>query len=435
VLHSGDAARSSRTPPSLPGWSTTVVDAASGDFHGGRRGTCFDPSRGPVPCAPGVEPTGYGGTLVAPYSRGYPPIPCATCHAGHASENAFLLAPRVNGRAIPAGAIDRTGVGAEKLCEACHAGDRHARCKECHTDAMICDAGQCWMDPNANHVDPAPPGGGCFYCHGHEGILRWPEPYSGQNMSGNMQGAACAHCHGFGVPAVRYAPPAITAYNGGTPKVTGVSASSATISWTTDEACSSWVEYGVGLPGWVKGSAAEASSHAVTLTGLSPATTYVWRIRSVDAYRNALRTEAATFTTTPPGVPPYPDHVDVGWTGVPSPQTTMTLALQWYPVLAPTGNAVEYRVQLASDETFTTLVNGSPADSGWIPGTPGVNGSNPTRTFTVTLTNLPIDDCGEVVPSNRYYWRVKARDAVTGVESAWSEVDGFDATSYDPYGC
>jgi hypothetical protein len=429
VLHRGAVAATSRTPPPLPGWSTTSFDGASGDFHGGRRGTCFDPARGPVPCAPGVTPTGYGGTLKAPWVRGQGPIPCATCHAGHASANAFLLAPEVNGTTVPARTIDRNGVGAERLCEACHAGGRHDRCKECHTDTIICPDGQCYMDPSATHVDPAPPGSGCFFCHGHEGILRWPEPYSGQGMStGN-----CAHCHGFGLPPVRTTAPALP--GGAAPVASGITATSARITWRTDEAATSWVEYGLGLPGWVAGSAAEVSDHAVTLTGLTPATTYVWRVRSVDAYRNVLRTAVASFTTTPPGVPPLPDLVPAGWTGVPSPQTTMGLALQWFPVLAPTGNAVEYRVELASDPAFTGLVNGSPPDSGWIAGAAGTAGGRETRAFPVTLTNLPIDQCTDTVPSNVYYWRVKARDAVTRVESEWSATDTIWAVAYDPYGC
>ncbi len=436
VLHRGDDAVSSRTPPPFPGWSTSVVDSTSGDFHGGRRGTCFDSYRGPVPCAPGVTPTGYGGTLLAPYSRGYPPMPCATCHAGHESGNAFLLAGAVNGTAIPPGSVDRTGVGAERLCEACHAGGRHDRCKQCHVEHVtwVCDANAiCWWE--GPPADPAPAGSGCFFCHGHEGIIRWTEPYSGGSMSGGMGEESCRHCHGFAMPAVNYAPPAFTTYNGGAPTVARITGSSANVSWGTDEASSSWVEYGVGLPGWVAGSAAEVYAHTVTLTGLSPGTTYVWRVRSVDAYRNAVRTDISTFTTTPPGVPPYPDIVPVGWTGVPAPQTTMQLPLRWYPVSAPTGNAVEYRVQLASDTTFTTLLYGSPPDSGWIPGTPGVLNGQAILSFTVTLTDLPIDQCGDVVPSNEYSWRVKARDAVTGAESDWSAVDPFQATSYDPWGC
>lgn len=437
TLHAGTDPATARTPPILIGWSTTTVDAVSGDFHGGRRGTCFG-SLGPEPCAPTVTPTGHGGTLKAPYQRGEPAMPCATCHAGHSSANAFLFAATVNGTPIPAGSIDRTGVGAERLCEACHEGGRHDRCVACHTDAYFCDENaQCWMDGAANHVDPAPAGSACFFCHGHRGVLRWTSPYGPHGHAPTD----CSHCHGgIGanggrpprwVPPV-FAPPKLP---NGPPVVSSITATSATVTWRTDVNASTWVEYGVGMPGYVAGSAAESWDHAVTLTDLQPGTTYVWRIRSVDAYRNVLRTSVASLRTTPAGGVPFPDVVPVGWTGVAQPDASMGLALTWYPVAASTGNPVEYRVELAEDPGFTFLLNGSPADSGWIPGTPGTRSGREVRSFGVTLTNLPADWCVDPIPYNQYYWRVKARDAVTGVESDWSAVDPFQATSFDPIGC
>jgi hypothetical protein len=217
--------------------------------------------------------------------------------------------------------------------------------------------------------------------------------------------------------------------------VSAVSSTSATISWRTDVRCSSRLEFGAGQPGYVAGGAEEVTDHAVTLGGLQPGTTYAWRLRNVDAYRNVLRTPLATFTTTAAGAVPYPDVVPLGWIGIVQPNTTMTANLTWYAVSAGTGNPVEYRVQLAEDPAFLTLVNGSPPDSGWIPGTPGTLSGREVRAFGVTLTNLPPDWCGPEVPYNEYYWRVRARDAVTGVESEWSPVDVFRATSADPYGC
>jgi hypothetical protein len=436
VLHAGSSAATSKTPPVLPGWSTTTVDAATGDFHGGRRGTCFG-GLGPAPCAPTATPTGYGGTLKAPWSRGQNAMPCTACHAGHASANSFLFAPVVNGTPIPAGAIDRTGAGAEKLCEACHAGDRHEKCRACHTDAYYCDSGQCWMDDAANHIDPAPAGSACFFCHGHEGIVKWTSPYGPHGTPPTD----CRHCHGGlgtngGRPPTWVPPqPAPPTLINGLPRVTSITSTSAVVSWDTATSASTWVEYGVGMPGWVKGSADEVRGHSVKLTGLQAGTAYVWRVRSVDAYRNFLRSSIATLTTTVAGAVPYPDIVPVGWTGVVQPANTMVVGLTWYPVASPTGNPVEYRVQLAEDPGFTTLVNGSPPDSGWIPGTPGTLSGVEVRSFGATLTNLPPDWCAEEIPYNQYYWRVKARDSVTGVESEWSAVDPFRATSADPYGC
>ncbi|WP_242393811.1 cytochrome c3 family protein [Anaeromyxobacter oryzisoli] len=437
VLHRGSDAATSWTPPVLPGWSEETLDATIGDFHGGRRGTCFDPNKGPVPCAPTTTPTGFGGTLLAPYYRGYPAMPCTTCHAGHASRNAFMLAPVVNGTTIPAGSIDRAGVGAEKLCEACHAGGRHDRCTGCHTNAYACDDyGQCWMDSAATHVDPAPAGSACFFCHGHEGMTTaWRSPFGPHGVSGTD----CGHCHASGWanspsdPPLTV-PPSYTAplLGTGSMSVSGITSSSANLAWYTTKNASSQVEYGVGMPNYVTGSTALTTTHSVALSGLAPGTTYVWRARSVDAHRNVLRTSLSTFTTIAEGGVPHPDIVKTGSVTVEAPQTTTAAALQWYPVASPTGNPVEYRVQLASDTTFTTLLNGSPPDSGWISGAPTIYFGKPVLYFQVTLTNLPLDDCGSFTP-NSYYWRVKARDSITGVESDWSAVDLFWAWSYLPY--
>jgi hypothetical protein len=411
VLHAGADPATSWTPPWLPGWSTSTVNATSGDFHGGRRGTCFDPNNGPVPCAPGVTPTGFGGTLKPPYTRGYPAMPCATCHAGHASDDAFLFAPSVNGSTVPAGAIDRRGVGAERLCEACHAGDRHYQCEVCHGP------------------DPAPPGSPCFYCHGHEGIRFWVEPYSGLGM-GNWNDPSCNHCHSTWMPATQTTPPSVSS-----PSVTGITSGGATLTWGTNEGATTWLEWGIGMPGFVTGSDAFTQSHTVTLSGLTAGTTYVYRARSVDPMRNVGRTRLASFTTTAAGAVPFPDLASAGSVFIAAGTgTSATNTLQWFPVTSTAGNPVQYRVQLAEDQAFTTLVDGSPPDSGWISGTPGTYNGRPVLGFTVTLTNLPYDDCTQpTAPSNSYVWRVKARDSVTGVESEWSIVGWFEAGTFDPY--
>jgi hypothetical protein len=89
-------------------------------------------------------------------------------------------------------------------------------------------------------------------------------------------------------------PPAI-----GTVLVSGVTASNATIEWTTDEASSTQVEYGLtsayGQVSPLGGTLGTA--HGVTLTGLDDLTQYHFRVRSRDAAGNLATSGNFTFVT------------------------------------------------------------------------------------------------------------------------------------------
>ena len=76
----------------------------------------------------------------------------------------------------------------------------------------------------------------------------------------------------------------------------------AVISWTTNEASSSSVDYGTssGSLNLNVNSATPVTSHSVTLTGLTASTAYFYRVTSVDGSGNSASSPAspATFTTT-----------------------------------------------------------------------------------------------------------------------------------------
>jgi hypothetical protein len=88
------------------------------------------------------------------------------------------------------------------------------------------------------------------------------------------------------------------------PAVTSVASSNlttagATITWTTDEAATSQVEFGL-TNAYGQMSPLDASlltSHAVALMNLSPKTTYYYRVRSRDAAGNEKVGSGKTFTT------------------------------------------------------------------------------------------------------------------------------------------
>lgn len=89
-------------------------------------------------------------------------------------------------------------------------------------------------------------------------------------------------------------PPTISAVTS-----SGATASSATITWKTDEASSSQVEYGIASTyGSVTALATSlVTNHSVTLSGLTAGSVYHFRVHSKDSSGNAASSGDLTFTT------------------------------------------------------------------------------------------------------------------------------------------
>ena len=88
------------------------------------------------------------------------------------------------------------------------------------------------------------------------------------------------------------------------PVITGVNAtvtfSSATITWTTDEASSTRVEYGVtsSLGTTIATNNTPVKAHSASIAGLNSGTTYYYRVLSSDAAGNLASSPVLKFTTT-----------------------------------------------------------------------------------------------------------------------------------------
>jgi hypothetical protein len=89
-------------------------------------------------------------------------------------------------------------------------------------------------------------------------------------------------------------PPAISGVSAGS-----LTASAATITWATDEAADSQVEYGPtnAYGGSSTPDATPVTSHSVSLSGLSAGTTYHFRVKSRDAAGNLATSGDYTFAT------------------------------------------------------------------------------------------------------------------------------------------
>gem|GEM_PF-1450909 len=81
--------------------------------------------------------------------------------------------------------------------------------------------------------------------------------------------------------------------------VSGITASGATINWTTNVASSSIVEYGTTTSyGRNATGASGVTAHSVTLSGLSASTTYHFRVKSANTAGNTATSSDYTFTTS-----------------------------------------------------------------------------------------------------------------------------------------
>ena len=95
-------------------------------------------------------------------------------------------------------------------------------------------------------------------------------------------------------------PPVISAV-----AASGISDTSATITWTTDENSDSVVEYGTTTSyGFTASSASMVVNHSVGLSGLSASTLYRYRVKSKDAANNTATSGDFTFTTLAAGSVP-----------------------------------------------------------------------------------------------------------------------------------
>jgi hypothetical protein len=130
-------------------------------------------------------------------------------------------------------------------------------------------------------------------------------------------------------------------------------ATSATISWTTDEPATSSVAYGT-TNGYESGSRVGdglVTQHMVTLTDLTPDSTYHYQVASANGVERSSATGDATFTTATSTAPAvavwYGDRQTVGATG--RPQT-------WFNVLGQVRDSDGLR-------SLSYRLNGGPATS------------------------------------------------------------------------
>ena len=164
--------------------------------------------------------------------------------------------------------------------------------------------------------------------------------------------------------------------------VTSLTSSSATITWTTDEASDTQVEYGTTTAyGSVSPLDATAvTSHSVTLSGLQVSTLYHFRVKSKDAAGNESTSGDFTFTTAAKADTTAPVISGVTSTGITASGATITWTTD-----EPSDTQVEYG-------TTTAYGSSTPADGTMV------------ASHSAALSGLQA--------STLYHFRVKSKDAV-----------------------
>ncbi len=134
----------------------------------------------------------------------------------------------------------------------------------------------------------------------------------------------------------------------------GVSQSSATITWTTDEASTSYVEYGTttGYGSNTTLNSTKAMSHSQIITSLNSGTTYHYRVRSLDGAGNEAISADNTFSTTSGGDTTSPDAI-TGLTVSDKQNDESTLTLSWSQSDAP--DFAGYNIYRKANASFVNI--------------------------------------------------------------------------------
>jgi hypothetical protein len=165
---------------------------------------------------------------------------------------------------------------------------------------------------------------------------------------------------------------------------TSTGATTATITWTTNENASSTVNYGATVSyGSASTSVTLTTAHSITLTGLTAATTYHFNVGGADAAGNISTSTDYTFTTTA-----APDTTAPVISSVATSSTDSTVAISFV-----TDEPATSAVQFGTTVSYGSTVNIAPA----------------TTTHNVSFTGLSY--------GTTYHFKITATDAQSNVSS------------------
>jgi len=333
---------------------------------------------------------------------------CGVCHAMHGSAE--------QGRPLTGGRIASDG----RTCTANGSGGCHDSAANSSSGVDIRDQFTVSTDPLTHHdvmlTDQAKNGGrtACADCHN-------PHQNNGTDKISNPDDIAAPVGSSLGSAVAASGEVYLLAgakHDGNAPVISnvvlngaGVQYASPFVTWTTDEAATSYIDWGLTTDYGETpfGNSTLSLSHSVQMTGLVAGTTYHYRVRSTDALNNTAASGDFTYTpVAPPLTPAITDHTTFSGGGY----GPIPITLTGGTVTAPDGHAVQYQFQISNLGAWT---------SGWL--------------------NAPSWDTaasGLTFYNGNYTVKIRARDAVdTQAVSAWSTDDAFNITlaAYPPSSC
>lgn len=330
---------------------------------------------------------------------------CGVCHAVHGAAEW--------GVALSGGRIASDG----RTCTANGTGGCHDNAANSASGVDIREQFTVNADPTAHHdvlPDAQAASGGktscadCHNPHANNGGSKVSDPDDiSQSVSTALTSMVSASGEVFLLAGAKHdaIPPSIS---GVTLSGAGPQYASPFVTWSTDEASTSYIDWGLttAYSEVPFGTGVLSTSHSVQMSGLVAGTTYHYRVRSTDALGNT--SVSGDFTYTPIAPPPTPtigDHTTYAGSGMGPISVTTTCTA----VMAPDAHPVEYQFQFNGSTYYI---------SPWI--------SSPSWLSTAWFFN------------GTHTVRVRARDAVhTQAVSEWSTVDSFTVTnaSWPPSSC
>jgi VCBS repeat-containing protein len=244
-----------------------------------------------------------------------------------------------------------------------------------------------------------------------------PVSYTVQTLKGVEYAVFLAPAGNYSVTyAIDVVPPVIS----GTSAVPGAGGT-ANITWTTDKLSNSTVNYGVSASSLTSSASSGTlvNSHTVTLTGLSPFTTYYFRVSSTDAFGNTSTSPAPPAApaqlTMPALIFNLTDTTVADFTaGTPDANVRIAQTADGEVILTPAAGSEFYGTALPADWSMVpwsaggaaTVTAGALVVDGARAGTIGDFGPGRSVEFVATFSGAPFQHMGFAVTYDAAPWAI-----------------------------